>query len=48
MIATLRHRGPDQTASVCRADAGLAHSRLAIIDVEGGAQPMANAEDTLL
>jgi asparagine synthase (glutamine-hydrolysing) len=48
MIATLRHRGPDATAYVCDPGAGLAHSRLAIIDPAGGAQPMLNAAGTLV
>ncbi|MBZ5614778.1 MAG: asparagine synthase (glutamine-hydrolyzing) [Acidobacteriia bacterium] len=45
----LRHRGPD--GSVCLARLGgrclLGHSRLAIIDLEGGAQPIANEDETI-
>ncbi|MFQ3666142.1 MAG: asparagine synthetase B, partial [Sphingomonadaceae bacterium] len=42
MVAPLHHRGPDATASWQDADgrSGLAHARLAIIDLSGGRQPM--------
>jgi asparagine synthase (glutamine-hydrolysing) len=36
----LRHRGPDARGSWSEGAVGLAHTRLAIIDVEGGVQPM--------
>src|SRR4051794_7917531 len=42
MIGTLAHRGPDGHGVHVAEVAGLAHARLAIIDVAGGAQPMAN------
>lgn len=47
MIGTLHHRGPD--GSRCRVDGGvgLAHARLSIIDLDGGWQPMADAEGSL-
>src|SRR5271165_4677168 len=45
----LRHRGPD--GSACLLCMGgrclLGHNRLAIIDLEGGAQPMANEDDSV-
>ena len=47
MISTLAHRGPDATAVYCAGPVGLAHSRLSIIDLEGGAQPMSIADGTL-
>jgi asparagine synthase (glutamine-hydrolysing) len=47
MIATLSHRGPDATGIHCAAQAGLAHARLSIIDLEGGQQPMSIAGGTL-
>ncbi|HET9032230.1 MAG TPA: asparagine synthase (glutamine-hydrolyzing) [Dokdonella sp.] len=42
MIATLAHRGPDACGFHVDDGIGLAHSRLAIIDPVGGAQPMSN------
>jgi asparagine synthase (glutamine-hydrolysing) len=41
MIATLRHRGPDDTGTWCGGPAALAAARLSIIDVAGGHQPIA-------
>ena len=40
MIGTLRHRGPDGRGVRVDGISGLAHARLAILDLEGGAQPM--------
>jgi asparagine synthase (glutamine-hydrolysing) len=40
MVASLRHRGPDAQAGVLLDGAALGHARLAIVDLEGGAQPM--------
>lgn len=40
MTALLRHRGPDESAVWVGQDIGLAHTRLAIIDVEHSHQPM--------
>lgn len=40
MISTLAHRGPDASAVHCEEAIGIAHARLSIIDLEGGAQPM--------
>jgi asparagine synthase (glutamine-hydrolysing) len=47
MIATLNHRGPDRSAVYSHECASLAHARLSIIDLEGGAQPMSNEDGTL-
>lgn len=44
MLATLRHRGPDASGVELCGDAGLAHARLSIIDLAGGAQPMSNED----
>ena len=41
MLATMRRRGPDAQGTYLREDTVLLHSRLAIIDPEGGQQPMA-------
>src|SRR6185436_2004138 len=43
MTASLRHRGPDAQNAVLRDGVALGHTRLAIIDPEGGAQPMSDA-----
>ncbi len=40
MMAALRHRGPDGEGAYLKDDVGLAHTRLAIIDIEGGDQPL--------
>jgi asparagine synthase (glutamine-hydrolysing) len=40
MLKTMARRGPDASASCTAGEATLLHSRLAIIDPEGGKQPM--------
>ena len=48
MIATLRHRGPDDEGVWTDGRAGLAHARLSIIDLSpAGHQPMASADETV-
>ena len=47
MISTLRHRGPDDSGVYVNGPVGLAHSRLSIIDLETGQQPMSNEDGTL-
>jgi asparagine synthase (glutamine-hydrolysing) len=47
MIRTLGHRGPDAMSLLMDAECGLGHTRLSIIDVEGGHQPMSNADESL-
>jgi asparagine synthase (glutamine-hydrolysing) len=40
MIGTLKHRGPDGRGALVDGPCGLGHARLAILDLDGGAQPM--------
>jgi asparagine synthase (glutamine-hydrolysing) len=47
MIASLRHRGPDESGIYLDDHVGLAQSRLSIIDLSGGSQPMCNEDKTL-
>ena len=47
MIAAIRYRGPDDTGVYVDGSIGLAHARLSIIDLSGGHQPMAIANDSL-
>ncbi|MEU4579629.1 asparagine synthase (glutamine-hydrolyzing) [Nonomuraea sp. NPDC023979] len=47
MTATLEYRGPDAGGVWTCARAALGHRRLAIIDLEGGRQPMAAGDDGL-
>ena len=44
MISRLHHRGPDGRGVYAEGPAGLAHARLSIIDLEGGAQPIHNED----
>jgi asparagine synthase (glutamine-hydrolysing) len=44
MIALVRHRGPDGTGIYHDRAVGLAHARLSIIDIAGGAQPIFNED----
>ena len=47
MVNALSHRGPD--GQTCRVDGpvGLAHARLAVIDIDGGQQPIHNEDQTV-
>lgn len=47
MLPPLVKRGPDDEGILFRETAGLAHRRLAIIDIKGGHQPILNEEATL-
>jgi asparagine synthase (glutamine-hydrolysing) len=42
MTSALAHRGPDGQGTVVHGPVALGHRRLAIIDLEGGRQPMSN------
>jgi len=44
MNAALAHRGPDGEGTWVGTGVGLAHRRLAIIDLAGGAQPMSSVD----
>jgi asparagine synthase (glutamine-hydrolysing) len=44
MTDLLAHRGPDGAGAVMHEGVGLAHRRLSVIDVAGGAQPLANED----
>ena len=48
MAATIRHRGPDGYGFYIDPDVGLAHVRLSIIDLAGGAQPLTNEDGSLV
>jgi asparagine synthase (glutamine-hydrolysing) len=47
MLERLTHRGPDDHGSIAVGDAWLGHTRLSIVDVEGGHQPLAGPDDDL-
>ena len=44
----MAHRGPDDEGFFFEGPVGLAHRRLSIIDLDGGAQPMFNEDQTLV
>jgi len=47
MTSALQHRGPDGVGYFEDDHVSLGHTRLSIIDLEGGAQPIANEDGTL-
>jgi asparagine synthase (glutamine-hydrolysing) len=47
MLPLLKHRGPDGEGMHVEPDVGLGMTRLAIIDVVGGRQPMANEDESV-
>jgi asparagine synthase (glutamine-hydrolysing) len=47
MTASLAHRGPDDSSKKTFDGCGLGFARLSIIDVAGGAQPIANEDESL-
>jgi asparagine synthase (glutamine-hydrolysing) len=48
MTAALAHRGPDGDGFHCEPGVGLGHRRLAVIDLAGGQQPMANEDHSVI
>jgi len=46
MCKAIRHRGPDEEGFYLDGSTGLAMSRLAIIDLKGGQQPISNEDQT--
>src|SRR5690242_6696601 len=47
MTETLKHRGPDDKGFYQKGPVGLGMTRLAIVDVENGAQPIGNERGTV-
>jgi asparagine synthase (glutamine-hydrolysing) len=47
MAAAMRHRGPDGLGAYRDSRAALGHARLAVVDLQGGAQPMCNEDGSL-
>lgn len=47
MTDSLVHRGPDDRSMLVEAGVGLGHTRLAIVDIAGGRQPMHNEDRTV-
>jgi asparagine synthase (glutamine-hydrolysing) len=47
MVATLRHRGPDEFGMYRDHHVGLGHARLSLIDLESGQQPLCNETEDL-
>ena len=48
MTAAVRHRGPDGDGFYCRGPVALGHRRLSILDIAGGAQPMASDDGSVV
>jgi asparagine synthase (glutamine-hydrolysing) len=47
MVGALHHRGPDENGGYRDGRVGLGQSRLSIIDLAGGSQPMANEDESI-
>jgi asparagine synthase (glutamine-hydrolysing) len=47
MMGRLRHRGPDSSGYYRDKQVALGHTRLAIIDLQTGAQPISNEDDSV-
>ena len=47
MNEVMHHRGPDDSGTYLKGEAGLAHRRLSIIDISTGHQPMTNEDGTV-
>jgi len=48
MMDSLRHRGPDGDGKHIKGSVGLGHTRLSIIDLESGAQPLYNEDRSVV
>ena len=48
LASALSHRGPDENGELVRGDVGFVHTRLAIVDIEGGGQPFVSTPGTAL
>ncbi|WP_456434359.1 asparagine synthase (glutamine-hydrolyzing) [Thermosulfuriphilus sp.] len=48
MAELLRHRGPDDVGFFVEENVGLVHTRLSIIDLEGGRQPLFSSDEALV
>ena len=48
MLASIRHRGPDDEGIYIDGDIGLGSRRLSIIDIEGGHQPIQNEDGSVI
>ncbi len=48
LAAHLSHRGPDETGYFIKPSLGLVHTRLSIIDLEGGKQPLCAKNDEIV
>jgi len=44
MVSSLGHRGPDACGHIFRRNVALGHTRLSIVDIKGGAQPMVSKD----
>jgi asparagine synthase (glutamine-hydrolysing) len=47
MAEILHHRGPDDCGMYCQEKVGMVHTRLSIIDLKGGHQPLLAQDETL-
>ena len=47
MVAALHHRGPDDRGTYVEGELGVGHTRLSIVDLSGGHQPMCNEDGSL-
>src|SRR5438874_1856337 len=47
MMGMLKHRGPDGQGKYISGPVGLGHTRLSIIDLNTGAQPISNEDKTV-
>ena len=45
MVKRLHHRGPDESGIYLDDNIGMAHSRLSIIDLQSGQQPMSSIDE---